>query len=329
MPVVQELIDKAREGNFPSVAVIVGTETFLIERAIHLLRTLTVGDMRGFNDDIFHGKNLTASTIISTANTLPMMADARFVLVRDVDKMDNEEKKALASFLKEPSPSSCVVLTASKLHGSGKLSKTAKKLRLLYDAKPIPNRSLKPFAIAEAKSRGHVLASDAADALVHAIGEDLAALDDAVERLSLFSGNGQRIDISAVETCITRVRTESIWRLVDSVALRDGSLALMAASSLLADREPPLRILAMLARQLRMVGKMRQALADGMSGRDAALASGAPPFKAQDLTKAARRYNLNELSRAFAVIAEADLALKGSKCPPQQILEGAILKLCA
>jgi DNA polymerase-3 subunit delta len=123
------------------------------------------------------------------------------------------------------------------------------------------------------------------------------------------------------------VRVESIWQLVDAVGARDRRTALAASGRLLADGEPALRILAMIARQLRMLARMRDALKSGASPQDAARAAGAPPFKARDLATAARRFEDAQLRRAFTLLAETDMALKGSRRPPDTILQGAILEL--
>jgi DNA polymerase-3 subunit delta len=85
----------------------------------------------------------------------------------------------------------------------------------------------------------------------------------------------------------------------------------------------------MVTRQLRIVAKMREALASGLRDKDAALAAGAPPFKGRELTESARRFTMRELTAAFTILAEADLAFKGSRRPPERILEEAILTLCA
>src|SRR5690606_14901870 len=131
----------------------------------------------------------------------------------------------------------------------------------------------------EAKARGHALGLDATRALLDALGDDLGALDDALERLSLFVGEGQPIELPAIEACVTRARAETIWALVDGVSARDARQTVAAASSLLADRQAPLYILSMVARQLRQVAKMREGLANGMGPEEAARAAGAPPFK--------------------------------------------------
>ena len=83
----------------------------------------------------------------------------------------------------------------------------------------------------------------------------------------------------------------------------------------------------MVARQLRMIGRMQDGLQNGMRPEDAAVAAGAPPFKARELASAAKRVSPSDLARAFRVLGEADLALKGSKRQPEIVLETAILQL--
>jgi DNA polymerase-3 subunit delta len=325
---VHQLLSQLQAGRIPTVAVIAGGERFFIDRAVAALRKAALGEgPAGFNEDVFEGKGATAARILDAARTLPMLANFRLCLVREADALAPAELDKLADYLEAPSPSSCLVLVAEKLDGRTRLAKRAQKLDLLVDAALLKASELRSFALAEAERRGVRLAADAATALLDAVGNDLPAIDDALERLELYVGPGASIDLHAVETCIAKLRVESIWALVDAVGARDRRTALKAAASLLADREPPLRILAMLARQLRMVGRMQSALAAGVPPQDAAKQAGAPPFKARDLSTAARRFEPSALRRAFAILAETDLALKGSKRPPDVVLEGAILDL--
>ena len=326
---IEEVIERARKGEHEKVHVLSGAERFLVERATRLLRDACLGDgPAGFNDDVFHGRGLRAQTVLGAAKTLPMMATSRFVLVRDADQMDGAELDALVPYLDAPSPSTCLVLVADKLDKRTRLVKAATKHGFFTEAKELKGAQVRSFLIGEAKARGHGLTSEAAEAAADALGTDLAAIDDALERLSLFVGAGNAIDLAAVEACVTRVRTETIWALVDAVSLRDAKKAMGAAGSLLADREPPLRIMAMVSRQLRMVARMREALASGLRGPEAAKRAGAPPFKARDLTEAARRFTLSDLRLAFDILAETDLALKGSKRAGPVVLEEAVMRLC-
>jgi DNA polymerase-3 subunit delta len=323
-----ELVTAASEGKIPNVVLIVGAESFFIDRAVSALRkAVGEGGMGSLNEDIFEGRSISATKVIEAARTLPMLAARRFVLVRDVSAVNAEGMDKLAEYTAAPFDTCCLVMTAEKLDGRSKLVKRATASQCFFEALPIKERDARGFVGLEARRRKLRIAPQAIDALVDSVGVDLPAIDDALERLSLFVGPEGSIDLAAVDACVTRVRSESIWALVDAVGLRDRKTALRATASLLADREPPLRILAMVARQLRMVARMKSALISGASEADATRAAGAPPFKARELAQAARRLDAVSLSRAFGVLAETDLALKGSKRPPDVVLESAILAL--
>jgi DNA polymerase-3 subunit delta len=330
VPSLNDVTKRASKGSLDPVYVLVGTERLLIERVVDAVRKVVDSmGVPGFNVEVFDGKGLDAARVISAARTIPMMADTRLVLLRHVDAMTPTEQTNLAEYLDDPSDSTCFLATATKLDGRAKLAKAAKKKGYLIEAKPLRGRELREFIRAEATAREHTIAPQAIEALLDAVGDDLAAIDDAMERLSLFVGAGQRIDAEAVMMCVTRIRVESIWSLVDAIGLKDRRKGITAAQSLLDDREPPLRLLAMVARQLRIVARMREALSEGLRPQEAAKRAGAPPFKARDLTESARRFTADSLGRAFTLIAETDRALKGSKRPPDVILQDAVLELCA
>ena len=324
---IQALIESAERGSYGPVHLLVGSERLFIDRAVAALRRASVGEGDPWNEEIFQAKTASAARIVDAARTLPMMGRARFVLVRGLHELPDKEHERLIAYMTSPVDSSCLVLTADKLDGRGKLIKLAKQRDYLCEVQALKPAAMRSFIAGEARRRKLRVEDAAIAALVDAIGTDLPSLDDAIERLSLYVGPGQPIDVSAVEACVTRVRVESIWALVDAVSARDRRTALKAAASLLDDREPPLRILSLLSRQLRMLGRARQALDLGATPEAAASAAGAPPFKARELAGAARRLDIKKLSHAFRVLCEADLVQKGGKCPPDVALEAAILAL--
>lgn len=334
---IQAFLAEARQGKWRPVNVLVGGESFLIERAARLLKKASVGSdgVRGFNDDVFHGQSLVGAKVAAAARTLPMMASARYVLVRNLEAVADAELDALADYLAKPSPSTCLVLVGDKLDGKTKLAKAAKALAAKGEAaylvvEPLKGALLERFVSGEVKRRKCTIDPDATALLVDAVGNDLAAMEDAVERLSLFvarPAGPAHIDRHAVEEVVHRVRVDSIWQLVDAIALKRQKAAVEAVGSLLADREPPLKILGSISRQLRIVARMKDALDDGIPPQEATRYAGAPPFKARDLSEAARKFSRADLRRAFRVLAETDQALKGSKRDPEFVLEESVLAL--
>lgn len=323
------LLEQARAGSYPPVCVLVGTEALLSERLVDALRAAALGDgPEGFNEDVMHGQGLSAGSVLAAARTLPMMAKSRFVLVRHLEAMPAAELEKLLPYLAKPAPETCLLMLANKLEGRGKFAKAAKKAKVWVDAKPPRANEMRGIVNAEARTRGHKMQGAAAGSLADAVGADLAAMDDALERLSLYVGEGQPITEQDVEACVSHIAGDSIWVLVDAVSAKNARLALSTAGGLLADREHPLRILSMVARQLRTVAKMRDALQSGLRPQEAAQKAGAPPFKARELSNAAKRFDRAGITRAMQLVAQADLELKGSKTPGPRVLERTLLDLC-
>jgi DNA polymerase-3 subunit delta len=146
--------------------------------------------------------------------------------------------------------------------------------------------------------------------------------------LSLYVGKGNPIGQDAVDAVVERSRVETVWALVDAISARRTKVAMEAVGSLLADREEPLRVLGMVSRQVKMVAKMKDALGDGLSVDEATRLAGAPPFKAQAMRDAAKKFERADLFRAFTLLSETDIALKGSKRSREVVLQEAVLKLC-
>lgn len=333
---IQALLAEARKGTWRPVNVLVGAESFLIDRAARQLRRASIGEsgVPGFNDDVFHGAGLVAARVVAAARTLPMMASVRYVLVRDLQAVSAAELDALADYVQSPSPSTCLVLVGEKLLGTTRLAKAAKALAktergAFLTVEPIKGAQLERFIHGEAKRRRVAIDEDAASRLVDAIGNDLAAMEDAIERLSLFVATSEprRITSRDVEEVVSRVRVDTIWKLVDAIALKQARSALEATGSLLADGEAPLGILAQVARQIRIVARMKGALDEGLRPDDAVRRAGAPPFKARALQDAARKFSDADLRHAFRVLAETDQALKGSKRDREVLLEECVLAL--
>ncbi|MFN9813148.1 MAG: DNA polymerase III subunit delta [Deltaproteobacteria bacterium] len=333
---IQTFLAETRQGTWRPVNVLVGTETLLIERAVKYLKKASVGadGVRGFNDDLFHGQGLSAAKVVAAARTLPMMAKSRYVLVRDLEAVAPSELDVLADSVGKPSPSTCLVLTGDKLLGTTKLARAAKARAgkgggAFLAVEPLKGPLLERCVLGEVKRRRCTLEPDAQALLLDAIGNDLAAMEDAIERLSLFVGaeRGAAITRGAVEEVVQRVRVDTVWKLLDSIALKRQKLAVEAVGSLLADREQPLGILGQVARQLRIISRMKDALDEGLRPEEAVRRAGAPPFKARDLSESARKFSHADLRRAFRVLAETDQALKGSKRDPETVLEESVLSL--
>ncbi len=330
-----DAIAEINAGKPRPVYLLLGEESVLADRVVLAARTHIVeAAFAGFNVDTFDANDhKDVHRALESANTMPMMARRRLVILRGIERLEKAEGSkasptdALADYLEKPSPSACMVLVALKLDGRRRLASVARKKDVIVACDPLKPHALPAFVRDEAKRRGNALSSDVASAIVDLVGFELGGLMDAIERLSLFVGGGKPIDEDAVHACIARVRVGSVWGLSDALLARDRAKALTLLAENYDPRDRGLPLLGILASTMRRTMKMRVLLDAGRTVDDAAKGAGVAPFKARETAIQVKKVPVADLERALTVLAEADVALKGSKRPPQLILEEAILRM--
>ncbi len=339
-------IQQARKGALLPVYLVTGAEQWLRDQVVAELRTAALGGgVAAFNEDRFTAGETDVDRVVAAARTVPMMANRRFVLVRSAerwdtaagdDDADDEGRGARASpldrlmrYVTDPVDSTCLVIVAAKVDGRRKLATVAKKEGFVVGCEPLDSRKLAAWVVAQAKGRGHAIAPDVADFLAELAGPDMASLDDAVERLSLFVGAAAPITEHAVAECIARVRSADTWALVDAVGARDLGKAMTLLAEVYDPRSGGLPLLGAVAWSIRQLAKLSGALEAGMGQDEAARVAGIyPSFKVRELSQKLKAFRPKELERWLLVLAETDLALKSSRRPADAILDDMLTRMC-
>ena len=332
-------IGQAKGGKLGPVYLVVGEERLLRERVVNELRAAALGSgVAAFNEDKLTAGETTAAAVLSAVRTVPMMAPKRFVLLRSAERWEageaDPDAKAspldeIAEYIKAPIDSTCLVVVAQKLDGRRKLAQVGKKLGLIVACEPLSDRELPGWIVEQAKRRGHAMSRDVAEHLGQIAGPELAYVDDCIERLSLYVGKDAPIDDAAVSTCVARVRAQDAWAVAAAIGKRNTGAALAALADAYDPRDRGLPLLGALAWSIRQLARYKSAVEDGDSHDEAARRAGAfGPQRAHELRERAREMKPGELERWLTVLAEADLALKGSKRSPEAVLEGMVVQLC-
>ena len=317
-----------------------GDERVLADRAVRALRAAALeGAIADFNEDALTAGEAHVDKAIAAARMAPMMAARRFVLVRSVERWESRDTETpssaeapldrLASYAEAPFDSACLVLSASKLDGRRKLVTLARKGGFLVSCDSLDDGALARFVEVEVAARGCTVAPEIARLLAQIAGPELGYVTDAVERLTLYVGAGAAVTEDAVSEVVVRVRETSVFALVDAVGRRDRGRALAALGEVYDPRDRGLPLLGLLAWSVRQLIKFEAAVRAGARPEDAAKAAGAPPFKARDLAAQVAKLPADVLERWLLLLAEADLALKGSKRAPQAVLETLVLAMAA
>jgi DNA polymerase-3 subunit delta len=341
----EDAVQEALAGKLRPVYLVMGEERWFTDRVVTALRqAVSSQGIAGFNEDKFTAGESSIGAILSASKMLPMMAKKRLVLVRGLDRWEKKDEDGdagdtgkkgkvqtpldeLAEYAKAPVDSTVMVLVAGKLHGQRRLVTGAKKGGYVVTCEPLDRRALPPWIKTLAKDKGHAIAADAAEQLAELSGSELSYLADAIERLSLYVGPNNPITEEAVTTLVTRIAQSSVWELIDALGRRQTGRALALIADVFDPREGGLRMLGAVGWSVRQLVKLDGALREGLSQNEAAQRAGVAPFKVNELRETLRALPPGALATWMRALADADLALKGSRRPAQAILETMVLEM--
>jgi DNA polymerase III subunit delta len=319
-----------REGPGPVYAVD-GEERLLVDEFVRALKERSVPEhARDFNFEVHTGKDAVLSRVIDAALTLPAFSARRMVLVRQAEKINLSEPEPLLRYLKNPSETTTLVFVADKFDARGKVYKAFQKTgAAVRFARPKPSQ-MPDLVRRRAKGMGIAIDGAAVRMLVELVGPDMGAAVRALEMLDLYRGPGSERAIRAedVSRVLVSVREESVFDLVDAIGQGDRVQALALLHRLCVDqREPGLRVLALIARHFRLLIRARQLLDTRTPTKAWAGALGLPPFLVDKMRRQAGRFSSEDLVRSHAAIKAVDQGLKGGRLRDVRQLERLALRL--
>jgi DNA polymerase-3 subunit delta len=308
-----------------------GEEEFLMERALRRLEE-ALTEQTGEAPHKVHqtAQETVLEDFLAQARTASLWGSGQLLILRRVNAYPDETLKAILAYLDHPPPRSWVVLI-----GPGLKSKDVRQhpvwSRLQKEEAALgfwrlKQEELYQWAAREAQALGKTLNVAAAQRLVEMVGENLADLSQELAKLVLFAGEEKTITPSLVRQLASHSRTHTIFALVDAIGQKDAGKRLSALNQLLDLGEVPPKVLGMLARQLRLLMRYKEA-GPGASPATMAGSLNLPPGVLRKLGQQAALFSLPALKSHLHLLHQADLHLKTSTGTPRFWLEWALLQM--
>lgn len=328
-----------------------GPDEFRASEALAELRASLDGEgMLGTNTTELTGRGLRPGELVQHAMAAPFMGDARLVIVDGLltalggRRGIIEEWQPLLEALPLMPPQNTVVLReppprrddrrnvvgrspllAALKNSEGVTVQEFPELRL-YGGRGRPS----PVAswLRERAERTRVAIEDAAiQRLVDFVGADLRMLASELEKLATYAGD-RAIAATDVDALTPEAREQTVFEVVDAVVEGRAPAALRTLDRMLTGgTEPPLRIQAMLARQVRHLVRATELLAAGASEDEIGAACGVRGFPATKLMRQARASNAAQAEAALRAIEASDTKVKTGELPERLALELLIVDL--
>lgn len=308
-----------------------GDEEFLMQRALERLgQALTGSDGEAPLKTVLEAQEVSLPDFLAQARMTPLWGAGQLLVLRRVETYPAKVLHAILDYLAHPAARARVVLLAPGLKARD-LAKSTVWKRLQQEEAALgffhlKEGELQQWLAREAQAQGKTLTQAGAQRLVDMVGDNLSDLASELEKLTLFAGKEKTLTPNLVSQLASHSRAYNIFALVDALGEPDAQKRLLALAHLLDLGEPPPRILAMLARQLRLLLRLKDSPA-GAPPEAMARSLEVPPWKIKELAKQAGRFTAATLKTHLRRLHHTDQQLKTSTGNPRLWLEWCLLQM--
>jgi DNA polymerase-3 subunit delta len=306
-----------------------GDDPVLVDEEVRRLVTSLTGNSGTLGVEDFWRDDVDLDAVVGACLTPPFLADRRVVVFRNAGRFPTEALAPLLAFLDDPLPTTALVVAAGGGRLSPRLVSAIKKVGHVVSTGP--GRDSKAWLDSRLK-RAPVRFDPAVQrALAFHLGEDVSRLPALIDVLVASYGEDATIGPEELEPFLGEAGAIAPWDLTDAIDRGDTEAALVALNRLLTggDRHP-LVLLAILHRYVASVLALDGAgsLSESAAAELLGMPKGRSTFPARKALATARAWGSDGVARAIALLADADVDLRGeSSWPPDMVLEVLVARL--
>jgi DNA polymerase-3 subunit delta len=333
-----------------------GNDEFTCREHLKKLRNL---EDYGYNSDTYSGSETPLATLVATCDTFPFLTDVRLVVLEGLPKKRKGEdssaehaeskeardtpadkpkkgkkggknqaetrggfEKGLAEYLARlPATTTLIALMDDEMPASSPLLKAAQEHGKVIQCTLPKGAALESWINKRAQAIGVKITPEATSLLANFTGNQLRMLANELDKLATYVGERAIIAVEDVRLLSAQAQEARIFDLTDALAQRNRKQALDLLHDLLADGEPPLKLISTITSQVRSLLLVKELANDGLRIQQIVAATGMAPFVAEKALRQVGKFKTAQLEGAYRQLLATDAALKRSRMTPEMALD--------
>lgn len=270
---------------------------------------------------------------LALANTAPVFSNARMVIITGVEKLRKDPKEALIRYLDNPLPTTTLVLThndSKKLKTDKALVEVAGDTGRVADFAELKKEELNMWARNKMQEKGLKPDFDSVDMLCEAVGGELAAMENEIEKIYLYTLDraDKTITQQDILACIGFSKEENPFELSNAITSCDRTRAIQLVDKLVDDGEEPVGILSKMTFPILKMARIKRLSEAGLAQSEILRLAGLMYWESRLVNTARCMPSQAAFKRALDRIIETDAAFKSSSSTdPKTALKGILLTL--
>ena len=322
---MKNLQEDIKTGNFKNVYLLFGEEAYLKiqykEKLIHALNP----DDDTMNFSKYEGKGIEVREMIDLCETMPFFAEHRIVLVENSGFFKNKCDE-LADYMKELPDYLRIIFVEEEVDRRNRMYKAVKSCGRIVEFAKQDEKTLMRWAAGILAKEGRKIRPGDMELFLTKTGTDMGNIRMELEKLITYTMGKDVVTAEDIEEICTTRTENKIFDMVRAVTEKNQKRALDLYYDLLTLKEPPMRILFLLAKQFRQLLLVKEYAEEGIPQPVMASRLGVPSFVVKNIAVCARSYRISELRQAVTDFVDAEEAVKTGRLQDVLSVELLIVK---
>ncbi|MCL6458345.1 MAG: DNA polymerase III subunit delta, partial [Gorillibacterium sp.] len=208
-----------------------------------------------------------------------------------------------------------------------KIVKTLKELKCLKSFQPLAADALPEWVEGRARKLGFSFERGAVEQFILYTGGQLQAMVSELAKLLLYAGSEKTVNMDMVESLVVRGTEQNVFILMEDIVHKRMERAFDILHDLLKQKEEPIKLIMLMARQFRLILQVKDLVAQGYSQQQIATQIASHPYPVKLAAEQGRKYDINRLKTILTDIADLDYQMKSGQVEKVFGLEMLFLKL--
>lgn len=325
---MKSLNEDLKTGEFKKVYLLYGEEAYLKKQYKDKLRNALISPDDTMNYAYYEGRGVNVKEIIDLAETLPFFSERRLIIMEDTGFFKNATPE-LADYIKEMPETTAMVFVESEIDKRGKLYKAVQSKGRIVELGRQDENTLLRWIAGSVKKEGKQISEVTTRHFLAKVGTDMENIQKELEKLFCYTLDKNAIVIADVEEICTQQISNQIFDMVNAVADKKQRKALDYYYDLLALKEPPMRILFLLARQFKLLLEVKVLDKKGFARKEIASKTGLHPFVVGKYQEQAKAFSEKELRGIMEESVDIEESVKSGRLSDVLGVELFIMKYSA
>lgn len=198
-----------------------GEDIYLYDMAFSMIKKSCNITMEDFNIIKFDDENFSMASALDACEVMPMGDEYKIVLIKNISKLSENDKKMLENYLKNPLSSTILVI----FDYFDKFS-TFKNVSTFVDCRRMDKTIATSFVVREFSKRNKQISQEACECLLDMCNGYLTRVVNEIDKLSYYDINQSLVTKKIVETLVNKDNEYIVYELTEALGQKKSDKAL-------------------------------------------------------------------------------------------------------